>query len=299
MKKSYAFPKTKRLGAEANDQGAYTCPPDEVARWSYGREYSVEAKLLVLDDERVAYGVDYQFKDGGRAGPIFHSKDLGDRAEAIAGVVDSLEYLLPQAKARGVPPGALKQLAEWIKRVRQGHDWVDYDEGDGESMRGIDPKHPPQPSAGRQAAAPAEVEVITNEDMARVTTLVSEADARARAVAESIGYLLPADSTEPDLICRDITANMQRSVQAVLEIGKGLLVLKAACGHGMFMDRLDKMGVDDRLARRFMQAATRFSNVSTSTHLLPKIGSRPNSSNSSSSTTNPSTNLPKPARRAN
>ena len=40
-------------------------------------------------------------------------------------------------------------------------------------------------------------------------------------------------------IQRDISANMRRSVEACLEVGRGLAVLKAACGHGNFVARLD------------------------------------------------------------
>ena len=94
----------------------------------------------------------------------------------------------------------------------------------------------------------------------------------ALAVAAKVGYQLPADSTEPDLICRDIVSNMRRSVESVLEIGKALLVLKSACGHGDFMKRLDGLGMEYRLSARFMQAALKFSNVSSTTYLLPKVG---------------------------
>ena len=103
---------------------------------------------------------------------------------------------------------------------------------------------------------------------------VAQLDAEARRVAAEVGYQLPADSTEPDLICRDIQSNMRRSVEAVLEIGRGLLVLKAACSHGKFTERLGAMGIEYRLAARFMQAAHKYSNVSSTTHLIKKIGNQ-------------------------
>jgi phosphotransferase system HPr-like phosphotransfer protein len=98
--------------------------------------------------------------------------------------------------------------------------------------------------------------------------------AATRALAERIGYQLPVDSAEPELIARDIAANMHRSVEACLEIGKGLLVLKEACEHGEFLSFVEKLGLEYRLAARFMQAARKFSNVSTSTHLLKAINSQ-------------------------
>lgn len=100
-----------------------------------------------------------------------------------------------------------------------------------------------------------------------------EAEQHVRAVALQVGYLLPADCTDPDLIQRDISANMRRSVEACLEVGRGLTVLKAACEHGQFKTRLDVLGVDESVARRFMQAATKFSNRA-STHVLTAAGSQ-------------------------
>ena len=85
-----------------------------------------------------------------------------------------------------------------------------------------------------------------------------------RTVATQLGYQLPADCTDPDLIQRDISANMRRSVEACLEVGRGLRVLKEACEHGNFVARLDVLGIEDRVARRFMQSATKFTNRATS-----------------------------------
>lgn len=104
--------------------------------------------------------------------------------------------------------------------------------------------------------------------------LVAQIDANVRAVAAQIGYQLPADCTDPDLIQRDISANMRRSVEACLEVGRGLAVLKAACGHGNFMARLDVLGIERTVAVKFMQAATKFSNVATSQHLTHAIGNQ-------------------------
>jgi hypothetical protein len=100
-----------------------------------------------------------------------------------------------------------------------------------------------------------------------------EVETMARAVAVQIGYDLPADSTDPDLIQRDIRANMARSVQACMEVGKGLMVLKAVCGHGNFVARLDVLNIETRVAQRFMSSARRFSNAA-STPLLKAAGNQ-------------------------
>lgn len=94
-----------------------------------------------------------------------------------------------------------------------------------------------------------------------------QADSHVRAVAQQLGYQLPADSIDPDLIQRDITANMHRSVEACLEIGRGLAVLKASCEHGNFIKRLDVLGIDARVARKFMQTAVKLSKRSSTTVL--------------------------------
>lgn len=104
--------------------------------------------------------------------------------------------------------------------------------------------------------------------------LQSQREATVRAVAIQLGYQLPADCTDPDLIQRDIAANMRRSVEACLEVGRGLSVLKVACGHGNFVARLDVLGIDRKVAAKFTQSAAKFSNVSTSRHLTDALGNQ-------------------------
>lgn len=115
------------------------------------------------------------------------------------------------------------------------------------------------------------------EDAQALTTLSiadQQQNARVRAVALRVGYQLPADSTDPDLIQRDIAANMRRSVEACLEVGRGLLALKEACGHGNFNARLDVLGIDIHVASRFMSAANKFSKLPTSANLTKAIGNQ-------------------------
>jgi hypothetical protein len=101
----------------------------------------------------------------------------------------------------------------------------------------------------------------------------TDRDAMVRAVAAQVGYQLPMEVADPDLIQRDIAANMRRSVEACLEVGRGLAVLKAACEHGQFMGRLDVLGIETRVAQRFMASAARFSNAA-STPLLKAAGNQ-------------------------
>jgi hypothetical protein len=104
--------------------------------------------------------------------------------------------------------------------------------------------------------------------------LDAQHDTTVRAIAAQIGYQLPADCTDPDLIQRDISANMRRSVEACLEVGRGLAVLKAACGHGNFIARLDVLGIEPRVAQKFTQVAIKLSNTPTSAHLMKAIGNQ-------------------------
>lgn len=116
--------------------------------------------------------------------------------------------------------------------------------------------------------------VALQEDGKSLAFAQMEIAATVRAVAAQIGYQLPAECVDPDLIQRDIAANMRRSVEACLEVGRGLTVLKAACGHGMFVARLDVLGIDRKVAAKFMQSAAKFSNVSSTRHLTAALGNQ-------------------------
>ena len=129
---------------------------------------------------------------------------------------------------------------------------------------------------GRKPLAAA-VPVVVDADLAPVAQAVAVLDERAsrvRAVALQMGYQLPGDATDPDLIQRDIAANMRRSVEACLEVGRGLAALKAACEHGEFSKRLEVLGIDGPVASRFMLAASRFSNLPPAANLTKAIGTQ-------------------------
>lgn len=108
----------------------------------------------------------------------------------------------------------------------------------------------------------------------QVAILNDEQDAMVRAVAEQIGYSLPAECTSPDLIQRDIAANMRRSVEACLEVGRGLQVLKLACAHGEFGSRLEALGLDRTVAARFMASAAKFASIGSNSAVAKAIGSQ-------------------------
>lgn len=121
--------------------------------------------------------------------------------------------------------------------------------------------------------APLNTEVLLAQHN-QVAVMNEEQETRVRAVAAQIGYLLPADCTSPDLIQRDIASNMRRSVEACLEVGRGLQVLKVAGGHGEFMNRLDALGIDKYVASRFIQSAIKFSALGNNSALTKAIGNQ-------------------------
>jgi hypothetical protein len=112
------------------------------------------------------------------------------------------------------------------------------------------------------------------ESLHQLDTVTHQREVTVRAIASQMGYLLPADCTDPDLIQRDISANMRRSVEACLEVGRGLTVLKSACEHGNFIDRLDVLGIDRKVAAKFMASARKFSNVSSNATFQKAIGNQ-------------------------
>ncbi len=121
------------------------------------------------------------------------------------------------------------------------------------------------------------IEVSVQQDFSaanQLAVIARETDVRVRAVALSLGYQLPADCTDPNLIQRDISANMRRSVEACLEVGRGLRVLKEACDHGDFMSRIDALGIDPSVGRRFMEAAIKFTKRATSHVLTSAAGNQ-------------------------
>ncbi len=69
----------------------------------------------------------------------------------------------------------------------------------------------------------------------------------------------------------EIRFYQQRSVEAVLELGKRLLILKEITPHGEFTKRIDMLGISKRTAQRFMSVVLKFSKTTTLS-LLEKSG---------------------------
>jgi hypothetical protein len=97
----------------------------------------------------------------------------------------------------------------------------------------------------------------------------NEANQNAVAVARTFGYdgTLTVGALEDE-----IRFYQRRTVEGVLELGKRLLILKELSPHGEFIQRVQMLGIDRSLAKKFMTATVKFSNVETFPHL--KVGSQ-------------------------
>ena len=116
--------------------------------------------------------------------------------------------------------------------------------------------------ARNQTPAPQIKEVPANEvaiaqDFQAANQLAAmtiDANAQALEMAHKVGY---AGAVTVGALEDEIRFYQQRTVEAVLETGKRLLVLKELTPHGEFTQRVEMLGFSDRTARRFMQAAAK------------------------------------------
>lgn len=95
------------------------------------------------------------------------------------------------------------------------------------------------------------------------------AQENAVALAGQLGY---AGTLTVGGLEEEIRFYQRRTVEAVLETGKRLVILKELAGHGEFLKSLERLDIASRAAQRLMQATIKFSNASTSTLLaLPNL----------------------------
>lgn len=94
--------------------------------------------------------------------------------------------------------------------------------------------------------------------------LDKQATANIQALAHQLGY---EGSLEVGALEDEIRFYQRRTVEACLELGKRLLLLKEKTLHGQFKQRLELLGFSERTAQRFMQAALKTSKSATVAHL--------------------------------
>jgi hypothetical protein len=123
------------------------------------------------------------------------------------------------------------------------------------------------------ATKPLEVnEELIRSDLTRIDqipAMQARIDQNAIALAKDLAYdgALTVESLE-----EEIKFYQRRSVEAVLEMGKRLLLLKEVAGHGGFVTRIESLGIGERMAQRFMASTLKFSKASSTTLLtLPNL----------------------------
>lgn len=89
---------------------------------------------------------------------------------------------------------------------------------------------------------------------------LAAAQENAVALAKELNYegALTSESLE-----EEIKFYQRRSVEAVLEMGKRLLLLKEVTGHGNFVERIEGLGIGYKMAAKFMASTLKFSKVSS------------------------------------
>lgn len=92
---------------------------------------------------------------------------------------------------------------------------------------------------------------------------------RSALVLKQYGDGMPYDLARYEHLVR---LHFQRSAEEMLAAGRALLVIREHVQHGEWRDVLTRIGMEPRVAQRMMQAAARFSNASTSTHLIEAAG---------------------------
>ncbi|MEG0920294.1 MAG: hypothetical protein RSD57_00050 [Comamonas sp.] len=88
----------------------------------------------------------------------------------------------------------------------------------------------------------------------QLAAMTMEANTNAMAVAHQVGY---QGTMTIGALEDEIRFYQRRTVEALLETGKRLLVLKELTPHGMFAQRVEMLGFAKTTAHRFMQAAAK------------------------------------------
>jgi hypothetical protein len=112
--------------------------------------------------------------------------------------------------------------------------------------------------------------MVSRMDLEQKTTeiAVSELAQKLGVLATQLGY---QGSLTVGAVEDEIRFYQQRSVEAVMELGKRLLILKEMTPHGEFSKRIEMLGISKRTAQRFMSVVLKFSKT-TSMSLLEKSG---------------------------
>lgn len=103
-----------------------------------------------------------------------------------------------------------------------------------------------------------------HQAMNELARMNSQANENAQAMAVELGYdgALSVGALEDE-----IRFYQRRTIEACLELGKRLVILKELTPHGEFGKRTELLGISERMARKFMAATLKFSNRNSSSVL--------------------------------
>jgi len=119
---------------------------------------------------------------------------------------------------------------------------------------------------------PGSVAVVAAENSAAANQLAAldlQAQQRTTELAQQLAYEGPL---EPDMLEFTVAQHMRRTVEACLDAGRALLLLKERVPHGDFHARLERLGMAPRAAQKLMQACLKFSNAPSTAHLVRAAG---------------------------
>lgn len=115
-------------------------------------------------------------------------------------------------------------------------------------------RHETPAPVSKETAASSELIAKDFDAANQLAALTTEANDAAHAMAVQIGY---QGAMTVGALEDEIRFYQRRTVEAILETGKRLLVLKELTPHGEFTRRVEMLGFSGPTARRFMQAATK------------------------------------------
>lgn len=123
-----------------------------------------------------------------------------------------------------------------------------------------------QTPAPQSKETPANQTVIEAERSAANTLALAQQEQSVRvvALATQLNYHGSTDVAALENSARDA---IRRIGMAVFELGAYLLLLREMCPHGAFLPTLERLNLEQRAARQYMQVTKRFANRQTSADL--------------------------------
>ncbi len=111
-------------------------------------------------------------------------------------------------------------------------------------------------------AEPVGTELDTGKLVERSQELqvMAQAEAQVKSLATTLGY---AGALDTESLWSMVEYRQRRSVEDILEMGRGLLLIKEQTAHGEFQEQIATRGFNYRTAARLMTVALKFSKSDT------------------------------------